>query len=223
MKSRFLAVGTTLGAVLVLAVAPSQSAVAQQDTTRASMGRMQRGMRIHADSTMRGMGMRGMRGMQRPAGAWAMRGMRGMHRAGHVGPHMLIGLKSELELTEDQVGQLERLAEGHHALMQAQMQNLRNLAESMRTARAENDFEALEEGIDEGARLRAGIAKGMLTLEQQTLEVLSDAQRTKFQTWREGAQLFRRQGRQMREHMRGMGQARRMRLHQVPADTTKSE
>jgi hypothetical protein len=223
MKSRIFAVGATLAAALFLAVAFTQSAVAQQDTTQAGMRRMHRGMRIHADSTMPGMGMRsmrGMRGMQRMGG---VRAMRGMHRAGHVGPHMLIGLKGELELTDDQVGQLEKLAEGHHALMQAQMENIRDLAESMRTARAENDFEALEKGIDEGAKLRSGMAKGMLTLEKQTLEVLSDAQRTKFETWQEGAQLFRRQGRQMREHMRGMGRGMRLHMHQPPADTTQSQ
>jgi hypothetical protein len=220
MKTRLFAIGTLLALPLFLSAAVAQSALAQQDTTQAGMRRMHRGMRMHADSAMRGMGMRSMRSMR---GMQRMGGMRAMRGANHIGPHMLIGLKSELELTDDQVARLEKIGEDHRALMQAQMQNMQNLRESMLKARAENDFAALEKGIDEGAKLRSGMAKGMLNVEKQTLEVLSDAQQTKYETWQEGARLFRRQGRQMREHMRGMGRGMQMRLHRAPADTTKSQ
>ncbi len=166
-------------------VAWAQAPAAQQDTAQAGQVGPRRGMR----------------------GGW-MRGGPGFGRgfaAEHAGPRRLLGLREELGLSADQVSRLEKIQEGHHSLMQAQMQQLRTLQDSLRAARVRNDYAALEKGIDERAKLTAGIAKGPLNVERQSLQVLNDEQRGKFETWQEGVRVFRRQGIERRREMRGQG------------------
>jgi Spy/CpxP family protein refolding chaperone len=189
MNKRNLALGISLALAIVLTSA--DTALAQQDTTSA-VRRARMGAQLHR-------GARPGRAMMRGAAF----GAQGRMGAGHLGARMLIGLKDELQLTDDQVGQLEKIHEGHRSLMQAQMQNMGELRESMREARQARDWEALEKAIDEGAKLHTGMAKGRLNVERQSLEVLNDEQRQKFETWQEGARLFRRQGLRHRQEMRG--------------------
>jgi len=201
---------------------PDGATLSAQDTAQAQK-RAQ--MRIHQDSTagMRRMGMRGAKRMQ---------GMHSMHRGmgagmgsmlglSHVGPRMFLNLKSELALTEDQVSQLEKIHEGHHSLMMAQMESLQTLHESGRKAQAERDWDAVDEAIDEAAKVRNGMAKGLVNVERQSWDVLSDAQHEKFDTWKEGARLFRHQRMEGRRMMReGRGMQHRMRIH---ADSAQSQ
>ncbi len=139
-------------------------------------------------------------------------------RGGHVGPRALIGVKDELGLSEDQVAQLEKIREDHYALMQAQVKRMAEHREAMQKARAEGDWDALERGIEEGANLRTGVARGLLNVERQSLGVLNDEQRTKFETWQEGARVFGRQRLEQRQSMRGQGMRRgqRMQRHKQP-------
>ncbi len=182
----------TLALALTLALsdtgwAQARVRAAQQDTTQAGQVGPRRGMR--------GGWMRGGRGFGRAPGFAAM----------HVGPHRLLGLREELGLSEDQVSRLEKIHEGHQSLMQTQMQQLRALQDSLREARVRNDYAALEKGIDDRAKLEVGIAKGRLNVERQSLEVLNDEQRRKFETWQEGVRVFRRQWLERRHEMRGQG------------------
>ncbi len=145
-------------------------------------------------------------------GAWALggQGRGGFGRGarfgqGHVGPRMLIGLRDELALSDEQVSKLEKIHEDHRSLMQAQMEQRQELRERQVAARRENDWDALEKGIDEWTKLEAGIARGLLNVERQTLGVLSDEQRGKFESWREGVRVFRRQRIERRREVRGEG------------------
>ncbi len=194
MRIRFSALGLTLALPLLFSTADIASAQAEQDTAQ-----MRRGRGMHRGAAM------GLRGRQ-------------FMRGGHAGPRALIGVKDDLGLSEDQVAQLEKIHEDHHALMQAQMKRLGEHREAMRKAKAEGDWDALESGIEEGANLQAGIARGLLNVHRQSLEVLSDEQRTKFETWQEGARVFGRQRFERRQGMRGHGMRRgqRMQRHQQP-------
>jgi hypothetical protein len=134
---------------------------------------------------------------------------------------MLLGLKEELELSEQQVSQLEQLGEGHQALMQAQMERLQEHREAVQQARAESDYDALERLIEEGAELQTGVARGLLNVERESLDVLTEAQREKYTAWREGIEIFRRQQRdrwrQDRDRgLRGRGMRQRQRPPQPP-------
>ncbi|UCC83330.1 MAG: Spy/CpxP family protein refolding chaperone [Gemmatimonadota bacterium] len=199
--------GTATFLTLSALLAVSGTALGQEeDTTRTRGMRARRG--VH--SGMMGQRM-GQRGVDRA----------GWGRAGHVGPHMLLGFKEELELTDQQVEQLEQLGEGHRALMQAQMERLQEHREAVRQARAESDYDALERLIEEGAELQAGVARGLLNVERETLDVLTDGQREKYTAWREGIEIFRRhqrdRWRQDRESgMRGRGMRQRQRVPQPP-------
>jgi len=198
MNIRFAAFGLALAVPVLLSAADvataQQAQSTQQDTTQAWRGR---GM-------MRGGGM-GLRARQ-------------FMRGGHVGPMMLIGVKEELGLSEEQVAQLEKIREGHHALMQAQMKQLADHREAMRKAREANDWAALEKGIADGANLQAGVARGLLNVERESLGVLSADQLSKFETWREGVRVFGRQRMQHRQGMRREGmRGMRMQRHRQPA------
>jgi hypothetical protein len=134
---------------------------------------------------------------------------------------MLLGLKEELVLSDEQVGRLEELGEGHQALMQAQLERLQEHREAVQQARAENDYDALERLIEEGAELQTGVARGLLEVERSSLDVLTDAQREKYTAWREGIEIFRRhqmdRWRQDRDRgMRGRGMRQRQRVPQPP-------
>jgi hypothetical protein len=134
---------------------------------------------------------------------------------------MLLGFKEELELSEEQVGRLEQIGEDHQALMDAQMERLREHREAMQQARADSDYDALERLIEEGAELQTGVARGLLEVERGSLDVLTDAQREKYTAWREGIEIFRRQQRdrwrQDRDRgMRGRGTRQRQRQPQPP-------
>jgi Spy/CpxP family protein refolding chaperone len=194
MNIRFPALGLTLALPLLLWTADIAAAQAEQDTAQ----------------TWRG------RGMRRGA-AMGLRGRQFM-RGGHVGPRALIGAKDDLGLSEDQVAQLEKIHEDHYALMQAQMQRMTEHREAMKKAREEGDWDALESGIEEGANLQAGIARGLLNVQRQSLGVLNDEQRTKFETWQEGVRMYWRQRFDRRQDMRGRGMRRgqRMQRHQQP-------
>jgi Spy/CpxP family protein refolding chaperone len=65
---------------------------------------------------------------------------------------MLLGFKEELELSEEQVGRLEQIGEDHQALMDAQMERLREHREAMQQARADSDYDALERAADRRGR-----------------------------------------------------------------------
>jgi len=166
----------TLSLALALPLVFAAPTLAQQDTTRAGQGMMMR---------------RGMHQGMHQGGAMMGPGMMRMG-ANHVGPGMLLNLKSELELNDQQVGQLTKLREDHHSLMQAMHQNMTDLRDKMIEARGDDDFSALEQLIDERAELHANMAKSRLNVERQALDVLSADQRQKVETWREGARLFRR-------------------------------
>ncbi len=194
MDRRLSAIGLALALPLALSLSDTASAQtrtravrAQQDTTQAGQVGPRRGMR--------GGWMHGDRGFGRAPGFAAM----------HVGPRRLLGLREELGLSEDQVSRLEKIHEGHQSQMQAQMQQVRTLQDSLRAARVRNDYAALEKGIDERAKLTARIAKGQLDVERQSLQVLNDGQRQKFETWQEGVRVFRRQGIERLREMRGQG------------------
>ena len=181
------------------------SVMSPQDTAQAGQMRMR--MRVHQDSAMgvRRMPMRGMR-MNRGG---AMGGMFGFR---HVGPRMFIGLKDELELTEEQVSQLEKIHEGHHSLMMAQQEALAKQREAGAKAQAERDWATVEKSIDEGTKVLNGMLRGLVEVERQTWDVLTAEQREKFNTWQEGARLMQQQ------RWQGMrrGMQRRMRM---PADS----
>lgn len=192
MNRRIAGIVTALALPGVLLAAELASA---QDTTQTQFPMR---ARVHRMDMGPGMGM----------GFGA--GMGGLMR-GHAGPAMLLGLKEELGLSAEQVGRLTELRDEHHSLMQAQMQNATELRTSLREARIENDWDALENGIDEMARLGTGMAKSILNVERQSLVLLNDEQRQKFETWQQGHRLFQRQGMRARGHMRGMMRGRGMR------------
>ena len=100
------------------------------------------------------------------------------------------------------------------------MQRLQEHREAVQQARAASDYDALERLIEQGAELQTGIARGLLKVERQSLDVLTDAQREKYTSWREGIEIFRRhqmeRWRQDRESgMRGRGMRQRQ---QPPPD-----
>lgn len=199
--------GTATVLALAGLLATSGTALGQeQDTTQTRGVRARRG--VHSGMMGQRMGQRGFN-----------RG--GMRRAGHVGPHMLVGLREELELSDQQVERLEQLGEGHQALMQAQMERLKEHREAVQQARADRDYDALERLIEEGAELQAGVARGLLSVERESLDVLTDAQREKYTAWREGIEIYRRhrsdRWRQGRDRgMRGRGMRQRQRQPQPP-------
>ncbi|MEE9132120.1 MAG: Spy/CpxP family protein refolding chaperone [Gemmatimonadota bacterium] len=223
MKTKIAAVGTILALPILLAAAAAPtfaeadaSVLAPQDTAQAKQAqpgaRRGHGMRMGSGMGMQGMGRQGMRGM-----------MGGIMGADHVGPRMLLGLKSELELTDDQVSRLEKIHEGHHALMQAQMENLQTLRESLQKARAARDWDAVSKAIDEGSRLRTGMAQGIVNVERQSWDVLSATQRETFDTWQEGARLFRQQRMRGSRQMRGRQMGMRRCRWAAPADSAQSQ
>ncbi|MGD2151744.1 MAG: Spy/CpxP family protein refolding chaperone [Gemmatimonadales bacterium] len=202
---KILALATVLTLPALLAV--SGTALGQQqDTTQA------RGMRARRGAQP------GMMGQRMGLREFGRGGMRGVTR---VGPYMLLRFKEELELSDQQVERLEELGEGHRALMEAQIERLREHREAVQEARAENDYGALERLIEEGAELHAEMGRGLLDVERRSLDVLTDAQREKYVAWREGIEIMRRQRidrwRQDRDRgMRGRGIRQRQRLPQPP-------
>lgn len=209
MKIRIAANG--LAAALAALLAFAGPGVAQQDTAQAAPAMRGRGMGMHG----RGMGMGMMMQRRGMMGARGMgMGMRAFMRGEHIGPPILLGLKDELGLSDEQVSRLEKIRDAHRAQMKSQMEALRNHREAVRKARVEGDWDALEKAIDEGAKLRAGVAKGILNIERQSLDVLTDAQRQKFQTWQEGARLLRQQRLEHWRQMHGQGmRGQRMQGH----------
>jgi len=202
---KILALATVPTLAALLAV--SGTALGQeQDTTRTRGIRPGRGMLP---------GMMGQWMGQRNLGRAGMRG------AGHFGPYMLLRFKEELELSDQQVERLEQLGEDHRALLQAQTERLREHREAVQQARAESDYDALERLIEEGAELHTEVARGLLNIERGSLDVLTDAQREKYTTWREGIGILRRHQMDLwRQHrdrgMRGLGMRERQRLPQPP-------
>ncbi len=193
MKRSTASSGAALGLAVLLAIAGP--ALAQQDTARAGMGRgMGQGHGMMGGQMGMGMMMRmgGMHG-----------GMSGMMR-GHLGPPVLLGLKEELGLSDEQVGRLEKIRDEHRKRVRDQMKKLQSERKALREARRKGDWDALEKGIDEASRLRAEMAKEMLGVERRSLGVLTDAQRQKVETWREGARLLGAQWMKHRRQMRGM-------------------
>jgi len=197
---------------MALAISPSVSGIGSthgsqqgptwgtpQDTSQtqrmAPQGmRMAPHMGMH-DMMMPGMMMRGM----------GMHGTPGMMDFERVGPGLLLGLRSELGLSDDQVSRLEKIREDHHALMEGMHENVQELHESMVRARSERDWAALDSSIDEMARVHAGMAKSHLKVERESLQVLNESQRQKLETWNEGARLFRHHYLQGTPYMHGPG------------------
>jgi Spy/CpxP family protein refolding chaperone len=201
-----------LPALLLLLAVPAGAQEAEQDSAevrQAPRGMMHRGM-MH-----RGMMHRGMGQMGQPGGA----GMGAMMGAGHVGPRLLIGLKDELELSDEQVARLEGVRESHHALMTGLREQLVKQHEALREARGADDYDAMDAAIEEAGRLRTQMTRSHIDVERQTLAVLDDDQRARLDTWQEGVRLFRRQGMQMRRHMGegdGPGGQMHRRRHRPP-------
>ena len=198
-------------ALAALLVVPAPGAAQEADPDTATMRRAHRGMmgQMGWQGHMHGHGMR--------QGTRMGAGMGG----GHLGPHLMIGLKDDLELSAEQVTQLEGVHESHQALMTGMREQLEKGHEALMEARKANDYDAMESAIDDVSRLRTAQAKSFIDVERQTMGVLTDAQREKFEAWKEGAAVLRRQGRQMmRMHMRhdedgeGHGMQMRQRLHQ---------
>jgi hypothetical protein len=209
---------TILAVPLLLSSADSASAqmgqghagMEQQDTTQ--MGQMHRQMMS---------GSRMQHGMMR---GHMMQGRRMGRMGGHAGVGMLLGLKTELELTDEQVAGLEKIHQDHQALTEATHERVTAAQEAMKEAHEAEDWEAIEAGIDELTSLHAAMAKSQLGVQRDALGVLTDAQREKLDTWREGARLMLRQGMEMRRHQRMQGQGMRgrgMRMHRhaAPPDT----
>ncbi len=215
---------TTLGLTMALAITPSISGLGSihasqhdgpmwrtpQDTSQTGQmtpsgtrmgphmgmhGRMMPGMMMR-HTEMQGTGMQGM--CMGP-------GMPGMMGPEHMGPGILLALKDELELTDDQVSRLERIRQDHHALMEGMRKNMEELHESMVKARSERDWSALESAIGAMAGLQAGMAKSHLNVERESLQVLNESQRQKLETWEEGARLLRHRWPQGRPHMHAPG------------------
>ncbi len=102
--------------------------------------------------------------------------------------------------------------------MEAMRDRVAEMRESVAEARSERDYDALENAIDEFARLNADRAKSFLNLERGALGVLSDDQRGKLEEWQEGARLLRQQRlhrwQDLRERMRS---GRGLRWRRLPA------
>lgn len=146
-------------------------------------------------------------------------GLRARALAGpaHVGPGMLLRLKSELELSDEQVGRLEKLQEDHQTAMEAMRDRLSEMRESVAEARSERDWDALENSIDEFARLGAERAKSFLNLERESLGVLNDEQREKLDALQGAARLLREQRFHRWQDMRGrMRRDRGLRWRRLP-------
>lgn len=197
MNIRVPALGLTLALALVLSTSDAAVAQARQRAPRL------RARALGAPLGQRGMGLRA-RALTGPA---------------HVGPGLLLRLKSELELSEEQVGRLEKLQEDHQSAMETVRDRLAEMRESVAEARSERDWDALENAIDEFARLGADRAKSFLNLERGALDVLNDEQRGKLEDWQEGARLLRQQRlhrwQDLRERMRG-GEGLRWRRQPAP-------
>ena len=169
---RFPVLGLALLLPALLFAAP---ATAQQDTTQTRPRMMRPGLhRMHQGSMMGQMGTMRM-------------------GAAHVGPRLLIDVKSELQLSDDQVASLAKIRDEHHTAMQEMRENMMGLREKMWNARNEDDWSTLEKLIDQRADLQAKIAKSLLNVERQSLDVLSADQRQKVETWQQGHRLFRRE------------------------------
>ncbi|NIR45043.1 MAG: hypothetical protein GWN99_11705 [Gemmatimonadetes bacterium] len=199
-----------LPALLIAVAVPATGQEAQEDSAQLRRPAPQRGM-MHRGMMHRGMMRRGMGPMQQSGAAMRMGGLMG---PGHVGPRFLIGLKDELELSDEQVTRLEGIQESHHALMTGLREQMQKGHEALREARIADDYGAMEEAIEEVGRTRTQMARSMLDVERQTQSVLSADQRAKLDSWREGARLFLRRGLEMRRGMRGEGDGPGMRMRQ---------
>lgn len=220
---------TTIGLTMALAITPSISGLGSihasqhggpmwgtpQDTSQSGQmapsgmrmgphmgmhGPMMPGMMMR-HMEMQGMEMQGM-GVHGMCMGPGMPGMMGPH---HVGPGILLALKGELGLTDDQVSRLEKIRADHHPLMEGMRKSMEELHESMVKARSERDWSALESAIDGMAGLQADMAKSHLNVERESLQVLNESQRQKLETWEEGARLFRHRWLQGRPHMQAPG------------------
>jgi hypothetical protein len=117
-------------------------------------------------------------------------GLRAFMDPDHVGPAMLVRLRSFLELSDDQVERLGQIRDDHYAAIRTLGDELAEVRQSIVKARAERDWDGLEAAIDEFSRLSAEGAKSGLEVERQSLGVLSDEQREKLDVWQEGVGLY---------------------------------
>ena len=159
-------------------------------------GMMGQGMQGMMGGGMMGQGMMG-QGMM---GAGMM--VHGM-QAGMYAPGFLLGLKSQLGLSDDQAKRLEGIQSGLRTAMQSQGQKLRDVHDSLIQARQKEDWSAVENGIDQAAKLQAGAAKAQVEAVKKTLAVLSPEQRQKLDSWRQGAMMFQQGMQGMLQHMGG--------------------
>lgn len=197
-----------------------------QDTSRAGPmmpGQMMPGMMAACGHMMGMMGMMGpgMMGrmgpdMQGMMGGGMHGGMGGammghsMMRADMMGhgmmtgtfaPQFLLGLRDELGLSDDQAARLEETQDELRSAMQARAQELHDLHDSLMQARENEDWGALEDGIDRAAELQAELAKARVESARETLAVLSAEQRQKLESWRQGALMYRQGMQGMLRHM----------------------
>ncbi|KPK81070.1 MAG: hypothetical protein AMS25_07885 [Gemmatimonas sp. SM23_52] len=193
MNIRVAALGLTLALALVLSTSEVAVAQARQRAPRS------RARALAVPLGQHGMGLRA----------------RALTGPGHVGPGLLLRLKSELELSNEQVGRLEKLQEDHGTAMETMRDRLAEMRESFAKARSERDWDALENAIDEFARLGAERAKSFLSLERESLGLLNDEQREKLDTLQGAARLLREQRFHRWQDMR-RGRGLRWRRQPVP-------
>jgi len=180
---------TTIGTAMALLLATSVSGQAQQS------GMM--GGQMHRDTVpaaapcpggMGGMGMMQGRGMM--GGGMGMMNMMG------TSPSMLLSQRDVLELTEDQVAQLEELQQKQQGMMQGMHAGMMAVRSQMQDVMAADslDMDAYRKAVEAMADQMVGHQMQMARFREQVLDVLPPEQREKVRT-----------GMQMMRHMMGGG------------------
>jgi Spy/CpxP family protein refolding chaperone len=120
--------------------------------------------------------------------------------------------REELELTDQQVDQIETMRTEHQLAMIDRRAELQKAELRLRKLMQEGDAPErdVNAAIDEVARLRADMQKARYQQHQQMLSVLTDAQRDKLEQLMEERhdtrREFRQERRQMRDDMQGQRQ-----------------
>jgi Spy/CpxP family protein refolding chaperone len=167
-------------------------------------------MRIHMPDSARANAMQGTPRMQGMMGQRGMVGQEG--RAAPYTPGMLLRFKGFLDLTDDQVSQLEDLEQG----VQTAHQNAQSTIQEQRTALREAwqadkpDVNAIRQHVEALSQAREQVQLQTVTAAAQAKGLLTAEQQGKLSGWMEG----RRAG----SRMRGMQQQRRpgMMMRQRP-------
>jgi Spy/CpxP family protein refolding chaperone len=166
-------------------------------------------------------GMNGRRGAGGPDAFAGGRG--GRNRGGRGNPAaMLLGLRQQLELTDDQVKRLESL-QGAARPKSTASDQMRARADLMDAMQGDGNLSAARTALDKMSRIRNDQTLAQLKLRQETRAILTPAQRTKLENLRPQGTRSRgfRQGGQGRGPM-GPGMAPRGRRGGEPADALTS-